>query len=79
MAWYGDVRKWDSETKDKIIWSSGLSLTITVPLTLFFSFAMWFCGDDPRYREEDLSHVWDKSAYEMHVDPQVPTPKIITQ
>ena len=74
--WYGHIRGW----KIDLLFDSRFGLALVpVPLTLFFSFAMWFCGDDPRYREEDLSHVWDKSAYEMHVDPQVPTPKIITQ
>ena len=74
LAWYGDVRKWRVSLKDKIIWSVGLSMVLTAIFTLFFTFFMWACGDDPRYRKDKVGQVSDKSAYEMYVAIKVPTP-----
>ena len=78
IAWYGDVRKWRISLKDKIIWSVGLSMVLTAIFTLFFSFTLWFCGDDPRYREDKVGEVLNSSAYEMYVSVKVPTPPIIS-
>ena len=77
-AWYGDVRKWRISLKDKIIWSVGLSMVLTAIFTLFFSFTLWFCGDDPRYREDKVGEVLNSSEYEMYVSVKVPTPSIIS-
>ena len=73
--WYGHIRGW----KLDLIFDSRFGLALVpVPLTLFFSFAMWFCGDDPRYRKDKAGEVPNKSAYEVYVSVQVPTPKIIS-
>ena len=79
LAWYGDVRKWRIALKDKIIWSVGLSMVLTAILALLFSFTMWFCGDDPRYREDKVGEVLDKSVYAMYVGGKMPTPPIISR
>ena len=39
---------------------------------------MWACGDDPRYREDKVGEIPDKSAYEMYVGAQVPTQTTIS-
>ena len=78
LAWYGDVRKWRIALKDKIIWSVGLSMVLTAIFALFFSFTMWFCGNDPRYREDKVGEVLDKSVYAMYVGCKVPTTPIIS-
>jgi hypothetical protein len=73
--WYGHIRGW----KLDLLFDSrfGLGL-VPVPLTLFFSFMMWLCGDDPLYREDKVGEILDKSAYEMYVGIKVPTPPIIS-
>ena len=73
--WYGHIRGW----KLDLLFDSRFGLALVpVPLTLFFSFMMWFCGDDPRYREDKAVEVPNKSAYEMYVAIKVPTPPIIS-
>ena len=73
--WYGHIRGW----KLDLIFDSRFGLALVpVPLTLFFSFMMWLCGDDPRYREDKVGEILDKSAYEMYVGIKVPTPPIIS-
>ena len=73
--WYGHIRGW----KLDLLFDSRFGLALLpVPLTLFFSFTMWFCGDNPRYREDKVGQVSDKSTYEVYVSVQVPTPPIIS-
>ena len=73
--WYGHLRGW----KLDLLFDPRINFALVpVPLTLFFSFTMWFCGDDPRYREDKVGQVSDKSAYEVYVGVQVPTPQIIS-
>ena len=73
--WYGHIRGW----KVELLFHSRFGLALLpVPLTLFFAFMMWACGDNPRDREDKERVALDKSAYEMYVGVQVPTPTIIT-
>ena len=73
--WYGHIRGW----KIDLLFDSRFGLALLpVPLTLFFSFMMWACGDDPRYREDKVGEIPDKSAYEMYVAIKVPILPIIS-
>lgn len=73
--WCGHIRGW----KLDLLFDSRFGLALVpVPLTLFFSFMMWLCGDDPRYREDKVGEILDQSAYEMYVGIKVPTPPIIS-
>ena len=73
--WYGHIRGW----KIDLLFDSRFGLALVpVPLTLFFSFTMWFCGDNPRYREDKVGEIPDKSAYEMYVTIKVPTPSFVS-
>ena len=73
--WYSYIRDWKVDPFNHPRLDLAL---VPVPLTLFFSFMMWACGDSPRYREDKLGEVSDESAYEMYVSVQVPTPPIIS-
>ena len=73
--WYGHIRGW----KVELLFHPRFSLALVpVLLTLFFSYTMWFCGDDPRYREDKAGEVPNNSAYEMYVAIKVPTPTTIS-
>ena len=73
--WYGHIRGW----KIDLLFDSRFGLALLpVPLTLFFAFMMWACGDNPRYREDKVGQASDKSAYEVYVSVRVPTPPIIS-
>ena len=62
--WYGHIRGW----KVELLFHSRFGLALLpVPLTLLFAFMMWACGDNPRYREDKVGEIPDKSAYEMYV------------
>ena len=78
LAWYVDVRRWKIALKHKIMWSVGMSMVLTAIFTLFFTYFMWAFGDDPRYREDKVGQVSDKSTYEIYVGAQVPTSPIIS-
>ena len=73
--WYSYIRDWKVDPFNHPRLDLAL---VPVPLTLFFSFMMWACGDSPRYREDKLGEVSDESAYEMYVSVQVPTPKVMS-
>ena len=78
LAWYVDVRRWKIALKHKIMWSVGMSMVLTAIFTLFFTYFMWACGDNPRYREDKVGEIPDKSAYEMYVAIKAPTSSIIS-
>ena len=73
--WYSYIRDWKVDPFN----DPRLDLALVpVPLTLFFSFMMWACGDNPRYREDKVGEVLNSSAYEMYVGGRVPTPATIS-
>ena len=73
--WYSYLRNWKVDLFNHP--RLGLAL-VPVPLSVFFSTMMWFCGEDPRYREDKVGEIPDKSAYEMYVTIKVPTPSFVS-
>lgn len=73
--WYSYIRDWKVDPFNHPRLDLAL---VPVPLTLFFGFMMWACGDNPRYREDKVGEVLDKSVYEMYTGAKVPTPPLMS-
>ena len=73
--WYSYIRDWKVYPFNHPRLDLAL---VPVPLTLFFGFMMWACGDNPRYREDKVGEVLDKSVYEMYTGAKVPTPPLMS-